>query len=47
MSMTVNATSDSQEAGLMQARYRHHLELDDVINPEQATARERFEAVAR
>ncbi len=32
---------------LMNVRYRHHLELDDVISAEEATVRERFEAVAR
>ena len=41
MSMTADA------AGVLDQRYRHHLALDDIINPDQATARERFEAIAR
>jgi starch phosphorylase len=52
MSMIADAASarldgldDATE--LMSARFQHHLALDDVINPNEATARERFEAIAR
>ncbi len=51
MSMTADAATprlDGREAAsLMDARYRHHLQLDDVINPAQASARGKFEAIAR
>ncbi len=46
MTSTAPAGLDDRSR-LMQTRYRHHLELDDVISADQATARERFEAVAR
>ena len=42
---TLDASNDTTR--LMNARYRHHLELDDVISGTDATARERFDAVAR
>ena len=51
MSTTDNlASADAlpdERARVVGARYRHHLELDDVISAEEATSRERFEAVAR
>ncbi len=52
MSMTADAASSrldgpSLAAGLVDARYQHHLQFDDVINPAQASAREKFEAIAR
>ncbi len=42
---TLDTGNDTKR--LMNARYRHHLELDDVISGMDATARERFDAVAR
>ncbi len=50
MSMT-NTTSPTGSGGdaasVMKARYRHHLVLDDVVSLDAATARTRFEAIAR
>jgi starch phosphorylase len=34
-------------ASLMDARYQHHLALDYVINPDEATPRAQFEAISR
>ncbi len=57
MSMTTttgaiaDATSEGLDgrdaAALMDVRYRHHLALDYVINPNEATARAQFEAISR
>ena len=50
MSTTQGVTppyAEPADADMIGARYRHHLELDDVISAEEATPRERFEAIAR
>ncbi len=47
MSTTDSLGVSDKQARVISARYRHHVELDDVISADEATSRERFEAVAR
>ncbi len=48
MTNTTGLTGASADAAcVMKARYRHHLVLDDVVSLDAATARTRFEAIAR
>ena len=48
MTNTTSPTGSSADAAsVMKARYRHHLVLDDVVSLDAATARTRFEAIAR